>query len=94
MKKWLLAGAAALLLTSLTGTANAEYKAEHRGGTIRLLAKAAGGSLDPHINYTLQYWNLYQPTYDGLVTFKKAAGEEGFKIVADIAEAIAGDADG
>lgn len=88
MKKWLLAGAAALLMTSLTGMAHAEYKAEHRGGTIRLLARAAGGSLDPHINYTLQYWNLYQPTYDGLVTFKKAAGEEGFKIVADIAEAI------
>lgn len=88
MKKWLLAGAAALLMTSLTGMAHAEYKAEHRGGTMRLLARAAGGSLDPHINYTLQYWNLYQPTYDGLVTFKKAAGEEGFKIVADIAEAI------
>lgn len=88
MKKWLLAGATALLLTSLTGTAHAEYKAEHRGGTIRLLARAAGGTLDPHINYTLQYWNLYQPTYDGLVTFKKAAGEEGFKIVPDLAEAI------
>jgi peptide/nickel transport system substrate-binding protein len=88
MKNWLLAGAAALLLTSLTGIAHAEYKAEHRGGTIRLLARAAGGTLDPHINYTLQYWNLYQPTYDGLVTFKKAAGEEGFNIVADIAEAI------
>jgi peptide/nickel transport system substrate-binding protein len=88
MKNWLLAGATALLLTSLTGIAHAEYKAEHRGGTIRLLARAAGGTLDPHINYTLQYWNLYQPTYDGLVTFKKAAGEEGFNIVADIAEAI------
>jgi peptide/nickel transport system substrate-binding protein len=88
MKKWLLAGATALLLTSLTGTADAAYKAEHRGGTMRLLAKAAGGTLDPHINYTLQYWNLYQPVYDGLVTFKKAAGAEGFKIVADIAEEI------
>jgi peptide/nickel transport system substrate-binding protein len=88
MKKWLLAGAAALLFAAASGTSHAEYKAEHRGGTIRLLARAAGGTLDPHINYTLQYWNLYQPTYDGLVTFKKATGEEGFKIVADIAEAI------
>lgn len=88
MKKWLLAGAAALLLSTLSGTSYAEYKAEHRGGTMRLIARSAGGTLDPHINYTLQYWNLYQPTYDGLVTFKKAAGEEGFKIVADIAEAI------
>jgi peptide/nickel transport system substrate-binding protein len=86
MKKWLLAGATALLFVSFSGMSHAEYKAEHRGGTIRLLAKAAGGTLDPHINYTLQYWNLYQPVYDGLVTFKKATGEEGFKVVADVAE--------
>src|SRR5439155_9657993 len=88
MKKWLLAGAAALLLTTLSGTSYAEYKAEHRCGTMRLLSRSASGTLDPHINYTLQYWQLYQPTYDGLVTFKKAAGAEGFKIVADIAEEI------
>jgi len=88
MKKWLLAGAAALLFVSMSGTSDAAYKAEHRGGTIRLLAKSAAGTLDPHINYTLQYWNLYQPVYDGLVTFKKAAGAEGFKIVADIAEEV------
>jgi peptide/nickel transport system substrate-binding protein len=88
MKKWLLAGAAALLLSTLSGTSYAEYKAEHRGGTMRILSRSAGGTLDPHINYTLQYWQLYQPTYDGLVTFKKAAGAEGFKIVADIAEEI------
>ncbi|MGE0240357.1 MAG: ABC transporter substrate-binding protein [Parvibaculaceae bacterium] len=88
MKKWLLAGAAALLLAAQSGASHAEYKSEHRGGTIRLLARSAGGTLDPHINYTLQYWNLYQPVYDGLVTFKKAPGEEGFKIVADIAEEI------
>src|SRR4029079_6520381 len=88
MKKWLLAGATALLFVSFSGMSHAEYKAEHRGGTIRLLAKAAGGTLDPHINYHLQYWNLYQPVYDGLVTFKKATGEEGFKVVADVAEEI------
>lgn len=88
MKKWLLAGATALILSALSAPSFAEYKAEHRGGTIRLLARAAAGTLDPHINYTLQYWNLYQPTYDGLVTFKKAVGEEGFTIVADIAEEI------
>src|SRR5688572_97572 len=61
---------------------------EHRGGTMRLLAVGAGGSIDPHINYTLQYWQLYQGLYDGLVMFKKGTGEEGFKVVADLAEAI------
>jgi peptide/nickel transport system substrate-binding protein len=88
MKKWLLAGAAALLLTTLSSTSFAEYKAEHRGGTIRLLSRSAGGTLDPHVNYTLQYWQLYQSTYDGLLNFKKAAGADGFAIVPDIAEAI------
>ena len=32
----------------------------HRGGTLKLLAKSAGGTLDPQVNYTLQYWQLYQ----------------------------------
>ena len=27
---------------------------QHRGGTMRLVARAAGGTIDPHINYTLQ----------------------------------------
>ncbi|MEK1863864.1 MAG: ABC transporter substrate-binding protein, partial [Rhizobium leguminosarum] len=88
MKKWLLAGAAALILSALSAPSFAEYKAEHRGGTMRLLSRSAGGTLDPHINYTLQYWQLYQPTYDGLVTFKKAAGAEGFNVVADLAEEV------
>lgn len=88
MKKWLLAGAAALFLSALTAPSFAQYQPEHRGGTIRLLSRSAAGTLDPHINYTLQYWQLYQPAYDGLVAFKKAAGAEGFKIVADIAEEV------
>ena len=29
---------------------------------MKLLAKAAGGTLDPQVNYTLQYWQLYQAT--------------------------------
>ena len=32
---------------------SAKLMAEHRGGTLKLLAKAAGGSLDPQVNYTL-----------------------------------------
>ena len=32
---------------------------QHRGGTLKLVAKAAGGTIDPHVNYTLQYWQLY-----------------------------------
>ena len=57
----------------------------HRGGTLRLLAKAAAGTLDPHVNYTLQYWQLYQATYDGLLGFKKAGGNAAFTVVPDLA---------
>ena len=39
MKRIFLAGTAALLLALVgTGSASAEYKAEHRGGTMRLVA--------------------------------------------------------
>lgn len=89
MKKWMLAGAAALTI-ALSGLtpAQAEYKAEHRGGTMRLVARSAAGTLDPQINYTLQYWQIYQGLYDGLVAFKKANGADGFTKVPDLAEEI------
>ena len=58
---------------------------QHRGGTLKLVAKAAGGTLDPQVNYTLQYWQLYQATYDGLLAFKKAGGNAAFTVVPDLA---------
>jgi peptide/nickel transport system substrate-binding protein len=66
----------------------AQLMADHRGGTMKLLAKAAGGTLDPQVNYTLQYWNLIQATYDGLLAFTKAGGDAAFEVVPDIAESI------
>jgi peptide/nickel transport system substrate-binding protein len=87
-----------VLATLVTGTALAQANAaaddraalmsQHRGGTINAVAKAAGGTMDPQINYTLQYWQLYQAIYDGLVAFKKGQGTEGFKVVADLAEEV------
>jgi peptide/nickel transport system substrate-binding protein len=62
--------------------------ASHRGGTLKLLAKAAGGTLDPQVNYTLEYWQLFQATYDGLLAFKKAGGNEAFTVVPDLAQSI------
>ena len=89
MRKWILAGAAtaAMAFTSMA-PAFAEYLTEHRGGTMRLVARSAAGTLDPHINYTLQYWQIYQSVYSGLTAFKKGAGEEGFKVVPNLAEEI------
>lgn len=85
----------ALALGLLVGTAlpalaqdRAALMEQHRGGTMRLVARAAEGTIDPHINYTLKNWQFYQFIYDGLVAFKKASGPEGFKIVADLADAV------
>jgi peptide/nickel transport system substrate-binding protein len=60
----------------------------HRGGTLKLLARAAGGTIDPQVNYTLQYWQLYQATYDGLLAFRKAGGDAAFEVVPDLAETL------
>ena len=78
------AGAVGLMAASLESAAADGV----RGGTLRLLASSASGSLDPKINYTLQYWSVYVYIYDGLVTFKQGAGVEGFTIVPDLAEAM------
>jgi peptide/nickel transport system substrate-binding protein len=87
-----------VLATLITGIAlvqanaavddRAALMSQRRGGVIRAVAKAAGGTMDPQINYTLQYWQLYQAIYDGLVAFKKGQGTEGFKVVADLAEEV------
>ena len=66
----------------------APYDATKAGGTLRLVAKGAAGTLDPHINYTLQFWQLYQATYDGLLAFRKVDGPRSFETVPDLAEAL------
>src|SRR4051794_27307611 len=74
----------AIVAVVATGSFTARA-AVHRGGTLKFLAKAAGGTLDPQVNYTLQYWQLYQASYDGLLAFKKAGGSEAFRVVPDLA---------
>jgi len=60
--------------------------ASHYGGTMRLLGVSSEGTLDPHINYTARYWMLYNYSYDGLMAFKKAGGQESTQLVPDLAE--------
>ena len=78
----------AIAAVVVTGTSSARTSS-HRGGTMKLLAKAAGGTLDPQVNYTLQYWQLYQATYDRLMAFKKAGGDAAFDVVPDLASNVA-----
>ena len=89
MKKaqWLgwAAGATCAVAVMAAGISGAAAQ-EHRGGTMRLVAVGAAGTIDPQVNYTLQFCQLYQGLYDGLLNFKKGTGEDGFKIVPDLAE--------
>jgi peptide/nickel transport system substrate-binding protein len=91
--------AAALLSTmALSGAAFAAISAApgdpHRGGTLRLMSTAGSGTIDPQVNYTVQYAQVVQATYDGLVAFRKARGAEAFQIVPDLAEAMPKPEDG
>ncbi|WP_336760988.1 ABC transporter substrate-binding protein [Asaia sp. VD9] len=60
----------------------------HRGGTLRLTADAPGGTLDPQINYTSEYIQLFVNMYDGLVTYRQADGTGGLEVVPDLAETL------
>jgi peptide/nickel transport system substrate-binding protein len=94
-RHWTIAGTAiaGVVAIGLSAPAAADLDPAHKGGTMRLLAVGAGGTIDPHVNYTLQYWQLYQFVYDGLVAFKKAEGVAGFVIVPDLAEELPPPAD-
>jgi len=92
-----LATTSTLLLSGLVGTSSssatasaqlAPYDAKKAGGTVTLVAAAAAGTLDPKVNYTAEYWQLYQATYDGLLTFSYGSGATTFNVVPDLAEAL------
>ena len=85
------------MLTLLAGSAmatSAPANDPHRGGKLRLLAVSGAGTIDPHINYTLQFAQIFQGVYDGLLAFKKGPGAEAFVVVPDLAEAIPKPEDG
>ena len=92
-KLGVVTSALALTLTGLAGfsaspAGASSYQKAHAGGTLTLLASTAGGTLDPQVNYTLQYWQLFQATYDGLVTFQKVNGPASFDVVPDLATSL------
>ncbi len=66
----------------------------HRGGAMRLLAHSAAGTIDPQVNYTAQFWQIFSMAYDGLLAFRKVPGPRGNEIVADLAEAVPTPGDG
>ena len=58
------------------------------GGTLRLLASSGAGSIDPQINYTAQYWQIFTVVYDGLVAFRRVTGPAGLQLVPDLADSV------
>ena len=89
----ILATAAGLALAAGPAMAAAPT-GPHYGGTLRMVAAAAEGTVDPQVNYTVKYWQILPMIYDGLVTFRKASGKEAFQIVPDLAEALPKPTDG
>lgn len=74
--------------TTTSSSSFAAYEKEKAGGIVTFVASAAGGTLDPKVNYTAQYWQLYQASYDGLLGFKYADDAGSFEIVPNLAEAL------
>ena len=55
---------------------------------LHLAAYQAPGTIDPMINYTTDFWQLFSITQDGLLAFRKEEGVDGLKLVPDLAEAM------
>src|SRR6478672_13295050 len=105
MKRWFVGSASLLTAVALVaagcGSSNKSSSSTQttssgaKGGTLLTVANAApSGSPDPQVDYTLQEWQLLILTHDGLVGFKRAAGTEGTKIVADLATTVPKPTDG
>ena len=88
--RWLphLLAAASLFAVPYLGSSPAQATGSHRGGTLRLTALSAAGTIDPQINYTLEFFQIMEISYDGLLTFEKASGTAGLTIVPDLATAL------
>ena len=95
-KKWLPSLAGTVLAASALslGGFSAAMADNHMGGTLKLVASSAAGTIDPQINYTSQFWQVLVTTNDGLVTFAKTSGPESNTIVPDLAVAIPKPEDG
>ncbi|TMV82891.1 hypothetical protein FGG78_23535 [Thioclava sp. BHET1] len=53
-----------------------------------MVAHGSAGTIDPQVNYTQEFWQLYQNSYDQLVAFKQVAGKASTDIVPDLATEI------
>lgn len=74
--------------TSRAEESRADLMRAHRGGVVRLVAKSAGGTIDPQVNYAPLYWSYYPGVYDGLVGFPKTGDADSLTVIPDLAETM------
>ena len=79
--------AGALLTAAAWGPAPAMAD-DHVGGTLRLLASSAAGTIDPQVNYTQQFAQIFAVTNDGLVGYAKVNGPQSMVVVPNLAVAL------
>jgi len=84
----LCAGMVSISIAAFSAATATQAAEPQRGGVLRAVATGAGGSIDPHINYEQEYWQLFASLYDGLMAFKKVNGADGATLVPDLAEAM------
>lgn len=62
----------------------------HRGGTLVVTADADANltSIDPAVAYSIDLWRLLSLTNDGLLTYRRAAGQGGYQLVPDLARSM------
>ena len=94
MRDRITAVLAACVVALGTAAAPAAAAGPHQGGTLRLIASGAAGTIDPQINYVSQFWEVFFVVYDGLVSFAKTGGAVSNDVVADLAEAVPKPEDG
>ncbi len=71
-----------------------EASAGQAGGTLRILAQSAAGTLDPQISYVALTKTFETPVYDTLLTYPKFAGPEAHPVIANLVEAVPTPEDG
>jgi peptide/nickel transport system substrate-binding protein len=83
-------GGAPMALASMAGTvwAGTRSVAEHRGGTLVLLAHGQFTSMDPALEYEVFPPQLHGLAYDALVAFEHTGGPQGLRLVPDLALAL------
>ncbi len=59
-----------------------------QGGTLRVGAVDNPDHLDPAFAYTAESWEILEATNNGLLGFKKVAGDAGTEVEADLAKAL------